>query len=135
MKIKSFGLLLISVALNSSAFASKYTYSCDCIDTGLECDGGEKMVLKTGNPNIKITRTDKDGDFSQNYTAELDPTYKPRTQTSFLRFSATSQNSPYPYFLIQKGLTQGRKTGDLKAVEYINGEYGHTWVYECKLVK
>ena len=108
-------------------------YSCECIDTGLECDGGEKMsvVIKGGKANLTIT--DRDGDFPSLNEAKYDATYAPTKNVDYYRYLNQDTKKPHRYFLIRKSMIKGSSQGVVKAVE-VGGGGAYEWYYECSLL-
>lgn len=125
-------LILAAVLLSSPVFAASVKYTCECIDTGLECDGGDLMKLSLTPEKISFTLTDRDGDFPRKFSGVLDTRYNPRTNTDSIRYLSKDWN--FPSFLVKKKMLSGSATGVVKVPEFSHdGDYGHEWYYECKL--
>jgi hypothetical protein len=127
-------LILTAVLLSSPSFAASVKYTCECIDTGLECDGGDLMKLNLTAEKISFTLTDRDGDFPRKFSGVIDTKYNPRTNKDSIRYLSKDQN--FPSFLVKKKMLKGAATGVVKMPEFgDDGTYGHEWYYECKLVQ
>jgi len=128
-------LPLIALALISQAsFAASQEYNCECVDTGLECDGIEKMSLVLDSEEISLQVTDRDGDFPQTYTGQIDTRYRPRTRVNSIRY--LTGNPTYPSLTVEKDMLEGAETGSVRMPEFgSHDSFVHEWVYECEIAR
>lgn len=143
--MKALSLILVFVSLNAFAL-DRYGYSCECIDTGLECDGGDRLdVSVKGNAaTLKYGAAD---DFSEYITFKtiLNQNYKPKSAANmkFKKFDITSATTDgyvleQSSFLIDQNLLSGNQNGDVKfqSVEGTKEKgYFTSWSFQCERVK
>lgn len=116
----------------SAAQAETFSYLCKCIDTGLECEGGEYMYVDINSKTLKWAMAYKPGDLYKGDTgaADRDPEYNPRTNKDYYKYDSR-KTEPYPYLLAKQGMLRGTRTGYVKKPEIQGCSYGHQWEYEC----
>jgi hypothetical protein len=105
------------------------------VDTGVECDGLEKMKLVLKGPQAAAVVTDADGDFPTKLKLQQDPSYAPIKNKSYLRYlnAESSSKKTYRSLLIQKPMIRGSRSGTVKMLEVSNG--GATeWQFNCRVL-
>ncbi|MCM0605533.1 MAG: hypothetical protein KA715_05535 [Xanthomonadaceae bacterium] len=134
------GVILVLLAAGSIWAAPQYPlkYSCECIDTGMEC-GDVYMnmeVLVRSNKSMKFRITDAEGHLFASLESLRDVT-KPTKGKNFKRFYHNNKKwtKPFPHLYVEDEILRGGKSGTVKMPEY-NGEGSpYTWEYECEKQK
>jgi hypothetical protein len=142
-------LALLSIqfmASTSAASELQYTellYACACQDTGLECEGGERLDVKLSSGKAEIHYGEKDGSNMIRFDTVLNPKYKSRilARQGFRQFKIRSSSSKAyqidrSNFMIGLSLINGAKEGtvlfDSVQAENTGGGFW-TWEFSCKL--
>ncbi len=134
--------LILSVILaisGSSAFANApaLSYSCECIDTGVECDGVDYMKLKLTSNRATFELQDRDHDATTDSDIEANFDEK-LTETGIdsrynFGYATTNTDGVYPKFFVNKSMLSGAAKGTARLVEYSQGTLSWTWQYNCTL--
>ncbi len=131
-----FLIAILSAVLCTAASATPRVYKYECHYLGHDGGGSSEFILKLAGPRAQITR---DGD---KYEGRLDRDYKPRTNTSYLRYEGWKDlNSEWQaWLLIEKSLLEGGrelKNGTLGGVVKIQarGESYEGQRYGCTSLK
>lgn len=127
------GLLSISAFANAPALS----YTCDCIDTGYECDGVDIMKLKLTSDRATFELQDREGyattdrDIEANFDEKL--AEKGVDSRYNYGYATTNTNGVYPKFFVNKSMVNGAAHGNARLAEYSKGSLAHIWQYSCTL--
>lgn len=126
-----------SILTANTYAADSFTYKCECIDTGYECEGSEVMNLTVDSENASYTVADNNGDVynSDKVKAEFDVKYAPKKNKDFSRYTISNSKN-YPNLLIETAMIGGASSGSVKLPEFFdNGEFAHQWEFDCSAAK
>ncbi len=137
-------IFLISALLLSTFQAYAMDYRCECVDTGVECDGMENMNVFLEGKKATITIGSEDWKMTDSFVTKLNAKYSPREKEhmNFSQFKITSSGGGYNFdlkkstFLIEKELVEGGKSGTVKFQSVSDKSVGGgfwSWVFECRL--
>lgn len=126
----------------TSAIAAPLEYSCECIDTGVECEGMEKLNISIAGKKAVIELGSSDWEYNDTFEVALNPKYTPRSKenANFSQFKITNGSEASGYsvkrstFLVENTLLKGRKSGTVKFESVQNKDTGggyYSWVFEC----
>ncbi|RYZ71165.1 MAG: hypothetical protein EOP09_05030 [Proteobacteria bacterium] len=134
-----FGLIAVLSLVSFSAFSStEFSYSCECQDTGYECDGIEVMKLNVGETSASFQFEDSDGEatgkpteakLNETLTASRDSEIFPRTK--YFGFDTTSNRNAYPSVFVSAKMMVGSNRGGVQLPELSQGEVNHVWEFVC----
>lgn len=144
MKLLVIGLLAIVTAFTDTIIANASAanvYTCECQDTGIECDGGERLDVTLKNNLGTIKYGEKDFRFVDTFNIKLDSNYMPRSRVNngFKKFNILSTTSDgfqikKSSFLIDQNLINGKANGIVKFqsvnAESIGGGFW-SWAFKC----
>lgn len=135
--------VLSSIFVITSNASATPKYTCECQDTGIECDGGERLDFTLSGNQATIKYGEVDFHHVDTFKTKLNPNYKPQSteHKDFKKFDILSTTSNgyqigKSYFLIEQRLINGKANGRVKfqSVQTQNTGGGFwSWLFECTL--
>ena len=122
------------VVSTQSQAALAERYQCECVDTGVECDGLDYLTVVMNGAIIQAQAKDSDREpTGTHFVAKLDNSYRPRKYKDYDRYVVTSKaKKTYPYFLVHHTLSRdGWRNGNLKLIEKTKNDPSWTWEFKC----
>lgn len=133
--MKNIAMLLVMLGSVNANASFGQQFKCECQDTGLECEGMQKMTITLEKAALAYaTFADRSGHESDlDIDSRIDPTYRPKKYKEYSRFIVTNeQKESFPYLLIENFILEYGRVGNVKVIEKNKYGYAHTWEFECK---
>ncbi len=135
---KSLIILAIFASFSAhSAPAKSYKYTCACVDTGMECEGAERMEVAVSETKAKIKISMEDGDFPLSFETQYNPDYQaPGKYRNYSQYKISSMSKPEysmkSSFLVDGEMPFGAKTGTVLFQSIARSSGFYSWLYECE---
>ena len=134
--------IVLCSATAFTAQAATHEYQCECYDTGLECEGMEKMNIEISGETAVIDIGSEDWEMNDQFEVTLNPNYKPRNpeHMNYNQFKINAGGGGYGYntkkssFLVQKTLSKGKKSGYVlfqSVADQSTGGGFYSWQFNC----
>ena len=131
------------VSFTADAAVKKFEYTCECIDTGLECDGMENLNIAITGNEAEINLGSYDWEMNDTYFVEKNVNYIARTleNKNYNQFKIVDGGGMYGFnnkkssFLVSSSIAKGEKKGSIKFQSVSSESTGGgfwSWFFECK---
>ncbi len=115
--------------------AKPIAYDCKCMDSGTECDGGEKIHLDLNTEISQIQLTDTVGGKPRLIETVRDALYTSNSADELIKFNNTNNKSPFTTFFVKKSMLSNSNSGQILVTEIAENNINYIWNFICKLSK